>query len=429
MFAELVTAARRLSPTERRQRMREVEARRRADEAELAALVLAAKEAGDFREDGHRTIRGMLRAELRWSESEVRARTQTARVGATHPEVLDQLSAGRIGVAQAHLLAKMGTHPRVGNQLGQHLAVLVDHAVEFEYADFDRLVQHWRRIADADGAHRDVAADHANRHLTVVAHDGSGHLHGSGGALDTAELIEILGRYQDAEFRTDWDHCLAEHGDGATVALLPRTDAQRRWDALMAMARDAAATPADARRPQPVVTLAVDVHTFQSELARLGLTATPERPVPPIHRLRCETTNGVPLAPIESVLAAIDGRIRTAVFNADGNVVDYGRRKRLFDGVIAELLKLIAPRCVWPGCHRPAGTCEIDHVDEWHHGGRTDPANASLLCGYHNRLKHHGYRVWRDPERRWHTYRPDGTEVAPPINGPPTRPPPSQQAA
>lgn len=429
MFVDRLAAAVALSPQERRERLREVEARRRDDEAELAALVHAAKAAGDFREDGHRSIRGMLRAELRWSETEIRARSQTARLVVDHPEVGDHLAEGRIGVAQAHTLAKAAAHPRVGDRIGEHLPVLLDHAIQFEHADFERLVAHWRRLADADGAHRDAAADHANRRLSLVEVGGVGYLHGTGAAWDTAELLEILRHYEDAEFRIDWDVCRQEHGDAATVSLLARTDPQRRWDALMAMARDAAATPAGARRPEPLVTLAVDIHTFQSELARLGLSTEPDRPAPPIEQLRCETDNGIPVAPVEAVLAAIDGKIRTAVFDADGNLVDFGRRKRLFDGVVAQLLKLIAPRCIWPGCHRPASVCEIDHIHEHHAGGHTKPANASLLCGYHNRLKHHGYRVWRDPQRRWHIYRPDGTEIALPINNPPANPPPGRQAA
>lgn len=30
----------------------------------------------------------------------------------------------------------------------------------------------------------------------------------------------------------------------------------------------------------------------------------------------------------------------------------------------------------------------MDHRDEWHEGGVTDPTNADPYCGHHNRLKH-----------------------------------------
>ena len=41
----------------------------------------------------------------------------------------------------------------------------------------------------------------------------------------------------------------------------------------------------------------------------------------------------------------------------------------------------------------------------------TNPANAGALCGRHDRWKTRGYTTWRDPTGRWHTSRPDGTEI------------------
>jgi hypothetical protein len=29
----------------------------------------------------------------------------------------------------------------------------------------------------------------------------------------------------------------------------------------------------------------------------------------------------------------------------------------------------------------------------------------------HHTKVHHGFRIHRDPDGRWHTYRPDGTEI------------------
>ena len=38
-------------------------------------------------------------------------------------------------------------------------------------------------------------------------------------------------------------------------------------------------------------------------------------------------------------------------------------------------------------------------------------ANSGLLCERHHTQVHHGYRIARQPDGRWHTYRPDGTEI------------------
>ena len=47
----------------------------------------------------------------------------------------------------------------------------------------------------------------------------------------------------------------------------------------------------------------------------------------------------------------------------------------------------------------------------WFDQGVTNPANSGPTCGHHNRFKTRGYTTRRDPHGRWHTYRPDGTEI------------------
>ena len=44
-------------------------------------------------------------------------------------------------------------------------------------------------------------------------------------------------------------------------------------------------------------------------------------------------------------------------------------------------------------------------------GGETSVANSGLVCERHHTKVHHGFRIERDPGGRWHTYRPDGTEI------------------
>jgi hypothetical protein len=43
--------------------------------------------------------------------------------------------------------------------------------------------------------------------------------------------------------------------------------------------------------------------------------------------------------------------------------------------------------CRFPGCHRPAPSCEPDHVQEWHDGGATVLENLASLCKRHHTLK------------------------------------------
>src|SRR5690606_7607712 len=154
-------------------------------------------------------------------------------------------------------------------------------------------------------------------------------------------------------------------------------------------------------------------------LTRMGLipqpTDSPEPPLAeaPVDQWRCETTHGTLVDPHHAVAAAIHGHIRRVVFDSAGNVIDLGRRRRLFTGSARQAVLLQSRRCVWPGCHLPAGRCQTDHTQPWQHHGPTTPTNASPLCARHNRWKNHGYHVWRDPHGHWHTYRPNGTELGP----------------
>ena len=69
--------------------------------------------------------------------------------------------------------------------------------------------------------------------------------------------------------------------------------------------------------------------------------------------------------------------------------------------------------CLWPGCDLRSGRCQTDHTQPWSRNGPTRPDNGGPGCARHNRWKQRGYRTVRDDQGRWHTYRPDGTELAP----------------
>ena len=108
--------------------------------------------------------------------------------------------------------------------------------------------------------------------------------------------------------------------------------------------------------------------------------------------------------------------VRRVVVGADGVVLDMGRRRRLFTGARQLAVRLANRTCYWPGCNVPVTQCQTDHLDSWsptgdRGGGSTNPGNGGPACGKHNRYKQQGFTVWRDPAGRWHTYRPDGTEV------------------
>ncbi|WP_203338434.1 HNH endonuclease signature motif containing protein [Nocardioides limicola] len=90
------------------------------------------------------------------------------------------------------------------------------------------------------------------------------------------------------------------------------------------------------------------------------------------------------------------------------------------------------PTCVFPFCHRPARTSDLDHVEPWRDdggGGRTDSTNLAPLCRSHHRAKTHlgwtytmlipGEYLWTSPQGRAYHRGPDGSSpVDPPRDTP-----------
>ena len=189
----------------------------------------------------------------------------------------------------------------------------------------------------------------------------------------------------------------------------------------------------DAQAPEPVVNLVCGLDTVETLLVDAGLIPDRDDPdddaPPPPGADRCETTNGIPVTPADVVQAMFHGRIRRVVFDTAGVVVDAGRLRRLFDGAMRDLMRLHSSTCIFPGCDRPATWCQIDHLTDWQHGGTTTATNAGPMCPRHNQLKNSGYTVWRDPNGTYHTYHPDGTEIAPPPPPPGAAPPTWPHAA
>jgi hypothetical protein len=122
------------------------------------------------------------------------------------------------------------------------------------------------------------------------------------------------------------------------------------------------------------------------------------------------TAHPLPLADV--LTALIIGKVRLVIEDDAGVITHAGRARRLFTGVQRELVLAAALWCIHPGCDRPGNECQADHLQPHSRGGNTDTVNAGPGCGHHNRWRHrHGYTITRDERGRWHTWRPDGTEV------------------
>ena len=437
MFEAVVSELVDLTDTALNDRIGELKMQQCRTDAELAAAIAVADSRALYQADAHRSMKGYLEATCNWSNHEVaRWRSAAAAVNA-HSLIGDAWLAGHIGAPQVAVLAKTHGNRRVRDQFPAFLPQLVANAEEMCFADFAATVDHFVAHADVDGAHdaRDDAVEH--RRARVVAVGGAVDVSAFGGdGVTTDEMIDIFQSFCDSEFEKDVAERRELHGDTAADHDLRRTPAQRSFDALLTIFRAGANANTVGPAASTVVNVVIDAATFGRMLAAAGLAPTtldgitvdPFTGLPTSNTLlpdlmsdpaqlgsvRCETDRNVPIHTHDVLRAALAGHVRRVVVDGDGHVIDYGRKKRLFEGPARDAAKLLVRRCEHPGCDLPSGWSDVDHNREWNELGETNQNNAGVLCSNHNRAKHRlKLRRRRGVNRVGYTIRADGTMIVP----------------
>jgi hypothetical protein len=203
----------------------------------------------------------------------------------------------------------------------------------------------------------------------------------------------------------------------------PRTHAQRRCDAAIALLLDPDGDLAQAAqriRPQVILTvpaLSLLRHTEQpAELHGYG-------PIDPVTARRLT-------ADAPSVTRWLTDPIT-------GHTLSVGRESYRIPADLRLALTIEDETCRFPGCRRRAQRCELDHVHAWAEGGETSHENLASLCPKHHDFKHEsdwtvealpGRELqWTSPIGRVHITEPANPAHPPwPEIGPPSEsePPP-----
>ena len=399
-----------MSPAERGTFTRRLDGERRGAEARLARWTHQVESHGLHAIDGHRSPTAWGKAECNWSGREALGFVKLGRLLARFPAVALAVDAGEIGVGQMHALARVAGNPRVQPHLDDAIEMLVGHARTLDFGEFLVALLRWESLADEDGARDRHERAHRNRRARITIGDHEFFLEANGGNAHGVQLKAILDAFTHSEWLADWEAGVGAHGDAMCPGLLERTDAQRRFDALVAIFHQAAQADGATTASGLVINLVMGFDRFQHHLeAALGGRPAPLDPCDPM--AKCETADGVQLDPNDVLVAAAIGHVRRVVIDSAGVVVDVGRKQRLFTGALRDAVMLGSPWCFWPGCNRPSSQCQADHMLPHAHDGPTATHNGGPSCGHHNRWRTRGYTTWRDPDGHWHHHRPDGTEI------------------
>ena len=396
-----------LDAVELRSWLEEVEGLRRTVEAAAVAATGVVDRSNPFRAQGFLSTKTVVKHMCKLSGPEAHRRVQTARLYEALPEWADAEADGRVGVAQCELMARIAANPRIpAAVLERDSPALLDDAITQSFDEFERRARMWEALADPDGDRDRNEALHANRDVRVRPRpEGGWTITGNLAELAGCEFNEIFSWFIEAQWHTDWAEARSRLGDDATVADLARTEAQRRADAFVAMAKAAASAAPGSRPPRTTVNVLIDDETFDAHLR--GETVDPRR----YRDVVVRTQSGRRLHPDDAVNAALIDHIRRVVYDGSGTVIDLGRRQRLFRGSSREAVMLLLITCVWIGCDRPVAWCDADHSVGWKAHGATVPRNGGGLCDCHNQLKEQGFQVYRDDHGIWHVIDPDGNEI------------------
>lgn len=102
-----------------------------------------------------------------------------------------------------------------------------------------------------------------------------------------------------------------------------------------------------------------------------------------------DETTGDQITAAQARRLACTAKIIPAVLGGDSLPLDLGRAQRLFSPAQRKALLLLRDKtCRAEGCDIPGTWAEAHHLVPWSTGGRTDLANAVLLCSHHHHRVH-----------------------------------------
>jgi hypothetical protein len=279
------------------------------------------------------------------------------------PAAETEHAAGRLSARHVRVLAR--ARRLAPHEFAADEAWLVAQAQTLQWADFVKMVAYWEQCAAPDEIEERARRRYQNRSVKMgPGIDGAGFLDAEFEAVGYATFVEALRRIEQELWETDWAEARDRLGPDAKKRDLARSDAQRRYDALIEMARRSAAAAPGARPPVPLISVHIDHPTTTGRL--------------------CELSNGTILTPGEvlPLLTCVD--VERVVFAGADRVVNLGRSQRFFVGGTRRAVEILQPTCTHRTCDVPAALCDIDHVVDWNDGGPTDHDNGRPRCKVHH---------------------------------------------
>jgi hypothetical protein len=362
-------------------------------EAALAHTVRAAEGAQAAEFDGHKAMKAWMAGHLNVSTATAARVTRAGRALQQLPRWSQAARAGRVTPDQTAVVAKVATPARLAAAvaLGVDLhgddgvdAILLACATGDHPETLPAVVERMLNWIDPDGPEPDPTR-RRELHLSPAAGaEGGGTIHGYLDAAGFEKVATALTAYQQAGRVADDD----------------RNHAQQMADALVQLADNALA--------------AADTPMLRKHHAQIAATISAEDLLDPdLIPGAARLGSGQTVSNQVARQLACDSIITRVFFGPDGMPLNIGRAQRMVPAHIRKAGDARDGGCIFAGCSAPTWWCDAHHVQEWiADHGETSVENTALLCERHHTKVHHGFSIAWDPaEKRWRTYREDGTEI------------------
>jgi len=352
-------------------------------EARLAAmrsaLLAQAEHSGLATGDAHANLVAWLRERVRLAPAQARRQLMSARGLGEHPEAAAGLAQGAYPEASATVITgALDALPadlvetEVRDRATTHL---VDAARTHDTRTLARLAAHLGEVLDPEGADRRLAAQ-----LDAAE------------ARAARETFLTLTHDEDRQ-ATDGTFRVPLHTGVALQHMIESLTNPARPDPIPSTDPTAGTPVPAARRRGEAFAQLID-RTSGADLPRTGGSTTTVVVTMALHALHeglaaAHLDTGHRLAPATARRLAAAHGVIPAVLGTEGEVLDVGRRARLFTR--AQRLALNVQQhgtCAAQGCDRPAAWGDAHHLHPWSGGGPTDLSNGVLLCPRHHTLAH-----------------------------------------
>lgn len=294
-----------------------------------------------------------------------------------YPAVQAALDSGRLGAAAAGLIVAFLDRARVGvpaEKVAEAERLLVERAVGLSLDEVRKLITRATTVLEEDKLEAREEDRRAARVVTMFEKDGNFHLNMITPVEEGAPIKAAIDGYVTAQFQARKD--AAEAGDADDADADRRTVAMMRADALAVFCAHVLGCETRTPLAGATVIVRVDADALESGVGH-GTIDGVDQPVS--------------IAAIRRMAAA--GGVIPCVLDGAGEILDWGRERRLFTP--AQKLALVERDGGCAMCGLPPSMTKAHHIRWWRRdAGPTDLSNGILLCETcHHRIHDNGWDI------------------------------------